>query len=239
MIPILPSAASTRSRVSANTAFPKATRRASPIWFTFHAWLKCHFPAAFACALLNSQPMGFYAPAQIVRDAQRAWRHGAAGGCELLRVGLHAGGRGGGYRPAAWPAADRRLSRTRRRQAGGGARCGRNLRRSGFAEGARGALARHDRAAGQCRCLFLDGPAAPAGAVGGAQPDRRARPAAVRCRAGTRRRGRAPRRPASGHAAERGSRRRLPDAAACRSKPIRWRSCAPALASVASCAPQT
>ncbi|MEZ5679697.1 MAG: error-prone DNA polymerase [Erythrobacter sp.] len=32
------------------------------------SWLKCHFPAAFACALLNSQPMGFYAPAQIVRD---------------------------------------------------------------------------------------------------------------------------------------------------------------------------
>jgi error-prone DNA polymerase len=34
------------------------------------SWLKCHHPAAFACALLNSQPMGFYAPAQIVRDAQ-------------------------------------------------------------------------------------------------------------------------------------------------------------------------
>ncbi|MCX7864877.1 MAG: OB-fold nucleic acid binding domain-containing protein, partial [Novosphingobium sp.] len=34
------------------------------------SWLKCHFPAAFACALLNSQPMGFYAPAQIVHDAR-------------------------------------------------------------------------------------------------------------------------------------------------------------------------
>jgi len=33
------------------------------------SWIKCHHPAAFACALLNSQPMGFYAPAQIVRDA--------------------------------------------------------------------------------------------------------------------------------------------------------------------------
>ena len=39
------------------------------------SWLKCHYPAAFACALLNSQPMGFYAPAQIVRDAQL---HGVA-----------------------------------------------------------------------------------------------------------------------------------------------------------------
>ena len=34
------------------------------------AWLKYHEPAAFACALLNSQPMGFYAPAQLVRDAR-------------------------------------------------------------------------------------------------------------------------------------------------------------------------
>ncbi len=39
------------------------------------SWLKCHYPAAFACALLNSQPMGFYAPAQIVRDA---CEHGVA-----------------------------------------------------------------------------------------------------------------------------------------------------------------
>ena len=34
------------------------------------SWLKCHYPDVFACALLNSQPMGFYAPAQIVRDAR-------------------------------------------------------------------------------------------------------------------------------------------------------------------------
>ena len=34
------------------------------------AWLKRHHPGIFACALLNSQPMGFYAPAQIVRDAR-------------------------------------------------------------------------------------------------------------------------------------------------------------------------
>jgi error-prone DNA polymerase len=39
------------------------------------SWLKCHFPAAFACGLLNSQPMGFYAPAQIVRDVRE---HGVA-----------------------------------------------------------------------------------------------------------------------------------------------------------------
>jgi error-prone DNA polymerase len=39
------------------------------------SWLKCHYPAAFAAGLLNSQPMGFYAPAQIVRDAEE---HGVA-----------------------------------------------------------------------------------------------------------------------------------------------------------------
>lgn len=36
------------------------------------SWIKCHHPAVFACALLNSQPMGFYAPAQLVKDAQES-----------------------------------------------------------------------------------------------------------------------------------------------------------------------
>ena len=40
-------------------------------WLAYvSSWLKCHYPAVFACALLNSQPMGFYAPAQLVRDAR-------------------------------------------------------------------------------------------------------------------------------------------------------------------------
>ncbi len=39
------------------------------VWVS--SWIKCHFPAVFAAALLNSQPMGFYAPAQIVRDARQ------------------------------------------------------------------------------------------------------------------------------------------------------------------------
>jgi error-prone DNA polymerase len=42
------------------------------------SWIKCHHPAAFAAALLNSQPMGFYAPAQIVRDARE---HGVEARC--------------------------------------------------------------------------------------------------------------------------------------------------------------
>lgn len=35
------------------------------------AYLKCHYPAAFTCAMLNNQPMGFYAPAILIKDAQR------------------------------------------------------------------------------------------------------------------------------------------------------------------------
>src|SRR5690606_18404752 len=34
-------------------------------------WLKCHEPAAFACALMNSQPLGFYSNSQLVQDARR------------------------------------------------------------------------------------------------------------------------------------------------------------------------
>jgi error-prone DNA polymerase len=63
------------------------------------SWLRCHYPAAFACSLLNAQPMGFYAPATIVEDAKR---HGvvvlpidvqrSAWDCELedkaVRIGL-------------------------------------------------------------------------------------------------------------------------------------------------------
>lgn len=37
----------------------------------FSSWLKCHEPAAFLAALLNSQPMGFYTPSQLVQDARR------------------------------------------------------------------------------------------------------------------------------------------------------------------------
>jgi error-prone DNA polymerase len=50
--------------------FPESHAASFALLVYVSAWLKCHYPAAFACALLNSQPMGFYAPAQIVRDAQ-------------------------------------------------------------------------------------------------------------------------------------------------------------------------
>ncbi|GEO82023.1 error-prone DNA polymerase [Pararhodospirillum oryzae] len=50
--------------------FPESHAASFALLVYASAWLKCHAPAAFACALLNSQPLGFYAPAQIVRDAR-------------------------------------------------------------------------------------------------------------------------------------------------------------------------
>ncbi len=55
--------------------FPESHAASFALLVYVSAWLKCHYPAVFACALLNSQPMGFYAPAQIVRDARD---HGVA-----------------------------------------------------------------------------------------------------------------------------------------------------------------
>src|SRR5438270_12283518 len=50
--------------------FPESHAASFALLVYVSAWLKRHHPAAFAAALLNSQPMGFYAPAQIVRDAR-------------------------------------------------------------------------------------------------------------------------------------------------------------------------
>jgi error-prone DNA polymerase len=55
--------------------FPESHAASFALLVYVSSWLKCHFPEVFACALLNSQPMGFYAPAQIVRDARE---HGVA-----------------------------------------------------------------------------------------------------------------------------------------------------------------
>ncbi len=59
----------------ADYGFPESHAASFALIVYASAWLKRHYPAAFACALLNSQPMGFYAPAQIVGDARR---HGVA-----------------------------------------------------------------------------------------------------------------------------------------------------------------
>jgi error-prone DNA polymerase len=84
--------------------FPESHAASFALLVYASAWLKCHYPVEFACALLNSQPMGFYSPGQIVADLRRhggvvlpvdvqfsAWDHalesnGAA--MPALRLGL-------------------------------------------------------------------------------------------------------------------------------------------------------
>ena len=88
------------------------------------AWLKCHYPAAFAAALLNSQPMGFYAPAQIVRCAREhgveareadvnlsLWDCTLEPSAQAARSALAQ--TKSSFRAASWPAPDRRSARSR------------------------------------------------------------------------------------------------------------------------------
>ena len=51
--------------------FPESHAASFALLAYASSWLKCHEPAAFTCALLNSQPMGFYSPSQLVQDARR------------------------------------------------------------------------------------------------------------------------------------------------------------------------
>jgi error-prone DNA polymerase len=62
--------------------FPESHAASFALLVYVSAWLKYHEPAAFFAALLNSQPMGFYAPAQLVREAQRQ-------GVEVRPVDVH------------------------------------------------------------------------------------------------------------------------------------------------------
>jgi len=51
--------------------FPESHAQSFALLVYVSSYLKCRYPAVFACALLNSQPMGFYAPAQLIADAQK------------------------------------------------------------------------------------------------------------------------------------------------------------------------
>ncbi|HSE75159.1 MAG TPA: error-prone DNA polymerase [Dongiaceae bacterium] len=54
----------------ADYGFPESHAASFALLVYVSAWMKCRHPAVFACAILNAQPMGFYAPAQLVRDAR-------------------------------------------------------------------------------------------------------------------------------------------------------------------------
>ena len=64
------------------------------------SWIKCFYPAVFCCAILNAQPMGFYAPAQLVRDA-------AEHGVQIMPIDVNRSGWDNALEPAAagWSAA--------------------------------------------------------------------------------------------------------------------------------------
>lgn len=51
--------------------FPESHAASFALLVYVSSWLKCYYPDVFACALLNSMPMGFYQPAQIISDAQK------------------------------------------------------------------------------------------------------------------------------------------------------------------------
>ncbi|MCS5595076.1 MAG: error-prone DNA polymerase, partial [Porticoccaceae bacterium] len=51
--------------------FPESHSASFALLAYVSAWLKCHYPAAYCCAIMNSQPMGFYSSSQLVQDAQR------------------------------------------------------------------------------------------------------------------------------------------------------------------------
>lgn len=51
--------------------FPESHSASFAILCYISSWIKCHHPAAFYCSLLNSQPMGFYSPSQLIQDARR------------------------------------------------------------------------------------------------------------------------------------------------------------------------
>ena len=51
--------------------FPESHAASFALLVYVSSWIKCHYPDVFAAALLNSQPMGFYQPAQIVIDARK------------------------------------------------------------------------------------------------------------------------------------------------------------------------
>ena len=52
--------------------FPESHAASFALLVYVSAWLKCHYPDVFICAMLNAQPMGFYAPAQLVAEARRS-----------------------------------------------------------------------------------------------------------------------------------------------------------------------
>ena len=171
--------------------FPESHAASFALLAYVSSWLKCHHPDAFACALLNAQPMGFYAPAQIVRDARE---HGvqvrpvdvnaSAWDNSLEEVGE--GGARGVLRAPSRPASGGRPARGGCGAHRGGTR--RALCRCRRAHPPRRDLGCRHRDPGGGGRLPLDGAGPARGAVAGARAGQGAAAAALRGRGRARRR---------------------------------------------------
>jgi error-prone DNA polymerase len=71
--------------------FPESHAASFALLTYASCWLKCHEPAAFTCALINSWPMGFYSPDQLLQDARRHQIEVRPVDVRLQRLGLLAG----------------------------------------------------------------------------------------------------------------------------------------------------
>ena len=71
--------------------FPESHAASFALLVYASAWIKCRYPDVFCAAILNSQPMGFYQPAQLVRDARAHGVEIRAGRRQFQRLGLHIG----------------------------------------------------------------------------------------------------------------------------------------------------
>ena len=194
--------------------FPESHAASFALLAYVSSWLKCHHPDAFACALLNAQPMGFYAPAQIVRDARE---HGV----EVRPVDVNASGwdnsletRGRGAARSAvhsasacvrWAACARRTRRV------SWTTWPRALSRCRHARPPRRDLGLRHRDPGGGRRLPLDRPRSASGAVAGPRAGQGAAAAALRGR-GSARRGERAGGGAAGHGGGRAGGRGLPHA---------------------------
>jgi error-prone DNA polymerase len=84
--------------------FPESHAASFALLTYASCWLKCHEPAAFACALINSWPMGFYSPDQILQDARRHHCRSARWTCAPA-TGIAAWNRSPRHRRSAWACA--------------------------------------------------------------------------------------------------------------------------------------
>ena len=71
-MPNLPSAAFRQIEGFGTYGFPESHAASFALLVYVSAWIKCHYPDVFICALLNAQPMGFYSASQLVAEARRS-----------------------------------------------------------------------------------------------------------------------------------------------------------------------